>query len=661
MNNKYRHIEFQEWQCFKGTWSVKKKDFRTKLKKENALNFAVHGQRISESFNSLSNSLEQKFRENNRYEILKGVPFVLQIDPDDSNIEFIQTKLKLEIICEHEDGFILVSNEDLEFEHLQAQIEDFCMNGTDNGIASVINFQADSNRRLERILSKSLYESWHIYPNDRKFIVEVSVECLKDVVFPKEPTMGKKWKEETKNRKLQKWKAEIEKLNQQISELELERESLIENFIKPYNAVVLDQFTDCNKTVAGIDFFDSFVMKIEISFQGLKDLAENFPFVFEIKESDEIDVNADCSSELTLHHDAYRNILSPDDNSPKVCIIDSGIQEQHKLVKTAIKDEDSQCYINSGTTSDEANHGTRVCGLVLYPQEEFLSDNSYKLPCFIQNAKVLNHTGGIPSNFIPAKLLREIFIKYNDLGTKLFCHSINSHTPARNSLMSSWGFEIDKSTYLRDILLIQSAGNIPPYKNPSRPSIENFFEQNIYYPDYLEEESSRIRNPAQSLNALVVGAINSFEKFDDGIKKSITGTDEVSSYSAVGYGIWNSIKPDVVIDVGDLVTDTSVSQIVFDEKHVYNLLSSTNTGKPYAKDANCVGTSFAAPKVLNIAAKIQAQYPEASGLFIRGLIIHSASWPKWTENKKDKNALALYFKRLGYVPSFANSIFYCCQ
>jgi hypothetical protein len=52
-------------------------------------------------------------------------------------------------------------------------------------------------------------------------------------------------------------------------------------------------------------------------------------------------------------------------------------------------------------------------------------------------------------------------------------------------------------------------------------------------------------------------------------------------------------------------------------------------GPAYERDE--VGTSFAAPKVARIAAKLQAVLPEEPTLLYRALIVQSARWPDWAE------------------------------
>ena len=59
-----------------------------------------------------------------------------------------------------------------------------------------------------------------------------------------------------------------------------------------------------------------------------------------------------------------------------------------------------------------------------------------------------------------------------------------------------------------------------------------------------------------------------------------------------------------------------------------------------------VGTSFAAPKVSHIAARLAAEFPNESCLLYRALIVQSARWPEWAM-AEDVNKLHV-IRQIGY-------------
>ena len=66
---------------------------------------------------------------------------------------------------------------------------------------------------------------------------------------------------------------------------------------------------------------------------------------------------------------------------------------------------------------------------------------------------------------------------------------------------------------------------------------------------------------------------------------------------------------------------------------------------PGAFSADDVGTSFAAPKVSNLAAVLANELPNEPCLLYRALIANSARWPAWAEEAEDKLSV---LRRIGY-------------
>ena len=115
-------------------------------------------------------------------------------------------------------------------------------------------------------------------------------------------------------------------------------------------------------------------------------LQKNFPYIFEVSESEEINIGVPVSNCTDLAENV--NIVPPSESAPIVCVIDSGIQEQHKYLSAAIISEESVSLIpDNPSPSDQVGgggHGTRVAGAVLYPDTIPTSGN-YQLPCWIRN------------------------------------------------------------------------------------------------------------------------------------------------------------------------------------------------------------------------------------------------------------------------------------
>ena len=406
------------------------------------------------------------------------------------------------------------------------------------------------------------------------------------------------------------------------------------HFVTAYNGEILSSFINDN---------DSFNFKLKINGQGLRDFVLNYPYVFEVSESVEVQMetslgNVDVSDEKV-------EIIAPDGNSPVVCVIDSGIQEAHKYIAPAIITDDSICLIpNQTNVSDEVaggGHGTRVAGAILYP-ERIPTSGSYQLAAFIRNVKVLDEKNRILSDVEPAQIITEVSEMFaspeSDMPSKIFNHSIGEKKPFTDMThMSAWAAQIDKQSYDKDVLFIQAAGNIP------EDIISALIKSKRPYPEYFGRDLTRLSNPAQSLQALTVGSVSdSNYETEDVTAMGMPG--EIASYSRIGPGIWDTIKPDVVEYGGThAVNKTGVEvRLTTPQEVCPELIRRSPPGKAFDKDA--VGTSFATPKVSRIASEIERILPNAPALLYRALIAQSARWFNLDAEQDCENTL----RRIGF-------------
>jgi hypothetical protein len=224
--------------------------------------------------------------------------------------------------------------------------------------------------------------------------------------------------------------------------------SKIVNYRPHYYGEILSSFIEDTPQYSVVP--DSFSCLIQISGLGLKDLVFNFPYVFEVAEKDDIYEPFLPDDEISGGKNVLFILESPDKKSPNVCIIDSGIQEDHPLLKNAIDSNNSTSWIPSeiNLTADmvgNGGHGTRVAGAVLYPRI-IPNQGSYKAVCWLQNARILNSDCRLSDRLYPPSLLNDIVeYYYNQTATRtrIFNHSLASDAPCRTRYMSSWAFTID--------------------------------------------------------------------------------------------------------------------------------------------------------------------------------------------------------------------------
>jgi hypothetical protein len=139
--------------------------------------------------------------------------------------------------------------------------------------------------------------------------------------------------------------------------------------------------------------------------------------------------------------------------------------------------------------------------------------------------------------------------------------------------------------------------------------------------------------------------------FEDEDRVSLAFEQGPSSFSRTGFGLWDSIKPEVVEFGGDdVVSKSGAPSLTAPPEVCPELVRSTFGGGPaYGRDV--IGTSFAAPMVTHIAGQIAHLFPDRSTQLYRALIVNSARWPAWADTKPVPQRLK-FVRSIGYgVPS----------
>ncbi|POY36269.1 peptidase S8 [Solitalea longa] len=647
---------------FTGKRIDKKVDPQTEI---NLNNRVAHGTQLTDATHSLMQDRVNFLHEREEMGLpqifdANIIPVFLQVDPKDFDIEALKG-FGIEIVSEEEDGFIIGANTD-NFRLLADKISSFLNEEgrSKDQAAKLWQIVQGTQWRVDYLLSEELKEKYiaGIDDNDQ-FIVDISIACyLKLPVRPvrteaesDEDYTVAKAKNDEKNQfridkkalrpqrlaesdehftqRLNRWKRALQTAELERDQIASDRQDYLTNFIvNVYGGELLSSF---------IDLEDSFGFRARMSGQALKDLILGYAYVFEIIESEQIEADEPIND---IGNQEDIEILKPSNNSPTVCVIDSGIQEQHLLLAPAIATAYSKNYVPyEDTTSDQVTnggHGTKVAGAILFGND-IPTAGQYQPPCFLINVRVLDKNNFLPSSIFPPELMTKIIEDYD--GVRIFNMSVASHGPCKTTHMSTWAATIDKLIHDRKILFLLAAGNINSSTGRwDKPGVSEHLQAGRKYPDYLTTPSSRISNPAQSLLSLTVGSV-CLAEFEDADRISFGKRDHVSSFSRSGPGMWGCIKPDVVEYGGDFLR----------EKNGFLITQHNVTSSPIIKTgANrtgfAVGTSFAAPKVGHIIAQLAKKFPNDSTLLYKALVIQSARLPEHVFHNPQTEALRV----LGY-------------
>jgi hypothetical protein len=624
-----------------------------------------HGGGLKSSLSNITSSWQTNL-ETRREEDLPDLPnalsLVLQVDPQSFDADALKG-FGIEVILELEDGYILGASVDTDLTQLQVKIDKFISEERGGGkVGEIWQILEGRLGKLKYILSPDLLTSWDTIVDEQPYTIDVSIACVginpKFTGFPAE----REGRDPAQSAKLiARWSDKRDQTLQEWDELLDERETDFRNFVSTCGGSIPQGTMYDDRSHFNL-LPDSFSCRVEISGKGLKDIALNYPYVFDITEPEQF---ANLSAQSSDLPDAPPSFVlePPAADAPKICIIDSGIQENHPLLKAAVEHGNSRSWVpsQSDLTADKVQgggHGTRVAGAFLYPQGIPLTPKQ-KAIGWIQNARVLDNQCQLSKKLrVPETLTDIVTFYHGQTGTRLFNHSIASLSPCRITYMSAWAATIDYLSWQNDILFIVAAGNIRVNRvaglTLSRRTLEEYSQAGIAYPDYLLKASARIGNPAQSFQALTVGSI-AHNTYNQQSKWSVAEANHPSAFSCTGYGIWDSIKPDVVEYGGDFAIDSDTEPNFSTPAEICPELVRTTEGGAPAVASDSIGTSFAAPKVAHIAAALEATFPQASCLLYRALIVQSARLPEWTNDPTVNLSDAI--RMMGYgLPNLARAI-----
>lgn len=629
-----------------------------------------HSSRLRGAFDAMRNADQaEQFRR--EAEQLPPIPaergFLLRL-PEGADVEALVRALGVELVAETEEGIMLVSSADLEYTRLYQVLNDFGGGvGSTTAGSSLLDVytERDDARKLDEILAPEVRNLWPFDATGR-YIFDIAIQTAtstRDMSWPTIRKRGNETEEEFVARREEARRDAWFEAQEEWQENAEARVQELRPMLSHYGGEFISGFVSENEieTESGMVFADSVQIRVRMSGAGFRDVVLNFPHLFEVSLPPELQETSTGSAEPT---DAGEpEILSPQENGPAVCVIDSGIQEQHRWLEPAIDRSTSRCFLPGIHPHDVADyvspqgHGTRVAGAVLYP-EQIPRTGTVNPVAWIQNARVLDDQNRLPVNLPPEIYLQKVVEHFHAAPrfTKIFNHSINARHPCPRRRMTAWAAKIDELSHEHNVLFIQSAGNQSRIGagDQANPGLGAHLAAGRTPPRHQLEDSMRVANPAQSLHALTVGSIAA-DAFDDGNRRSFAdGELRPSGFSRSGFGQpWSVVKPDVVEIGGDLVFSTLPPIVAPHEATSIELLNSTLHGQPaHSKDG--AGTSFAAPKVAHIAAHLQALFPDASPLLYRALIAQSARWPEWAMNEPSKDDV---LRCIGYgLPSLERAI-----
>ncbi|MDY0187776.1 MAG: S8 family peptidase [Syntrophus sp. (in: bacteria)] len=329
------------------------------------------------------------------------------------------------------------------------------------------------------------------------------------------------------------------------------------------------------------------------------------------------------------------NIPAPSADAPRICILDSGINSNHPLLRSATAEVES--FIDGEEPDDDVGHGTAVAGIALYGDlEQCLTANFWKPEVWLYSGKIMSKAPGLDEavfdpHTIEQGIERAVEYFAGDHGCRIFNLSIgNENAPYDGRHIRGIAYTLDRLARDYNILFVVSTGNFRGTETVPKT------DWRTDYPEYLLAEESSLIDPAPALNVLTVGALANHtataneQRYGQQEITSLSpaGEDQPAPFTRHGSLQKGTIKPDLVAHGGNLAMSVQsyYSQPRPSHQRLGVLTLNHNfMGATLLKDIS--GTSFSAPFITHLAGRLLGFYPNASANLLRALLVNHADLP----------------------------------
>ncbi|MBU0626049.1 S8 family peptidase [Patescibacteria group bacterium] len=433
-----------------------------------------------------------------------------------------------------------------------------------------------------------------------------------------------------------------------------------ENVIPSFEELLIKHGIQANSGT--IIFPERAVKIVNVNRQQLELLSRHSDYIAEYRQAKE---SALLWTEMTNRdqsewaQDLVNRLNIDDQANVSICILDHGVNNGHPLLSPILANADCQSIRSEWGTHDHhpIGHGTLMSGIAAYGdlEECMASAANINLNHRLESVKIIPLRGENPPELwghVTSQGISLAEINAPDR-KRIICMALTASDTRDRGRPSSWSAAVDNITSGaingQQRLVLISAGNA-----------ENFARRGNY-PDSLLTDS--IHDPAQSWNALTVGAYTSLYEITDPDLAGYTpiapngGLSPFTTTSSVWEDKW-PIKPEIVMEGGNLAEDHTLITECPDLGKL-----TTNHEPLIAQLAYFNMTSLATAQASWFAAQIQVAYPSFWPETIRALMVHSATWTdtllaQFRVSLDNKSHIKSLMRICGYgVPSLQRALY----
>ena len=317
-------------------------------------------------------------------------------------------------------------------------------------------------------------------------------------------------------------------------------------------------------------------------------------------------------------------VASDDDATPRVCLLDSGVNPGHALLAPFLATADLHTVNPAWGVDDTANHGSGLAGLVALGDlaDALASADPIAVHHRLESVKLTPEHGANDGDakhhgylFAEAVARPEVAAPQRP---RVFTSAVTSSDDRDRGRPSAWSSTVDRLASDYDgngqfpRLFVLCAGNTEDQQSWST------------YPASLS--TNGIRDPGQAWNAITVGAYTEKVNITEADAQGFTpvapggGLSPYTRTSADWSTAW-PLKPEVVFEGGNAGKDvlsavgiSSLHLLTTNNQPIERLFTTTNA------------TSAASALGARMAGQLMAAYPAFRPETIRALIVHSAEW-----------------------------------